>query len=174
MQNNFDTCLNEALKHEGGYVDHPKDPGGATNLGVTKKAWEEWVGHEVTKDDIKKLTLNDVKPFYRKKYWDVCRCNDLPLGLDYVVFDIAINSGTRRAASFLQSAVGATSDGVIGDGTITCVKRTPLSVKELIDTICNRRELFYKSLPTFPTFGRGWLKRNEEVRQRAIKMGTAV
>ena len=174
MQNNFDVCFKEVLKHEGGYVDHPKDPGGATNLGVTKKVWEEWVGREVTKDDIKKLTPIDVKPLYRKKYWDVCRCDDLPTGLDYVVFDVAVNSGPRQAARFLQSAVGATADGVIGNGTITCVKRTPLSVKELIDIVCNRRELFYKSLPTFPTFGRGWLKRCEDVRQRATQMATAV
>lgn len=174
MQNNFDICLKEVLKHEGGYVDHPKDPGGATNLGITKKAWEEYVGHEVTKDDIKALTPDDAKPFYRKKYWNVCRCDDLPTGLDYVVFDIAVNSGPRQAAKFLQSAVGATADGVIGNGTVTCVKRTPLFVVELINIICNRRELFYRGLPTFPTFGRGWLKRNEEVRQRAIQMGTAV
>ena len=170
----FNRCLVEVLKHEGGYVDHKKDPGGATNLGVTKRVWEEWVGHEVTKDEIKALTRDDVKPLYRKKYWDVCRCDDLPAGLDYVVFDIAVNLGPRQAAKFLQSAVGATADGIIGNGTITCVKRSTLSVKELIDTICNRRELFYKSLPTFPTFGRGWLKRNDEVRQKAIQMGTAV
>ena len=171
---NFQTCLNLVLRSEGGYSDHSQDPGGATNLGVTKRVWEEWVGHEVTKDEIKGLTRDDVKPLYRKKYWNVCRCDDLPAGLDYVVFDIAVNSGPRQAAKFLQSAVGATTDGVIGNGTITCVKRSALSVKELIDTICNRRELFYKSLPTFPTFGRGWLKRNDEVRQKAIQMGTAV
>ena len=174
MMDRFARCLVEVLKHEGGYVDHKKDPGGATNLGVTKRVWEEWVGHEVTKDEIKALTRDDVKPLYRKKYWNVCRCDDLPAGLDYVVFDIAVNSGPRQAAKFLQSAVGATADGIIGNGTITCVNRSALSVKELIDTICNRRELFYKSLPTFPTFGHGWLKRNDEVRQKAIQMGTAV
>ena len=174
MQNNFDTCLNLVLKHEGGYVDHPKDPGGATNLGVTKRVWEEWVGHEVTKDDIKQLAPNDVKPLYRKKYWNVCQCDALPTGLDYLVFDIAVNAGTGRAAKFLQSAVGATPDGVIGAGTLTCVSRTPLSTVELIDIICNRRELFYKSLPTFATFGRGWLKRTEDVKQTAIQMATAV
>lgn len=170
MRDNFETCLKEVLKHEGGYVDHPQDPGGATNMGVTKKVWEEWVGHEVTKDDIKALTRDDVKPLYRKKYWNVCKCDDLPSGLDYVVFDIAVNSGTRRAAKFLQSAVGATADGVIGNGTLTCVARTPLSVKELIDIICDRRERFYMSLDTFDTFGRGWLRRNEDVHQKALGM----
>ena len=174
MIGNFETCLKEVLKHEGGYVDHPADPGGATNLGVTKKVWEEWVGHEVTKDDIKKLTVADVTPLYRKRFWNVCKCDDLPSGLDYVVFDIAVNSGSGRAAKFLQSAVGATPDGVIGNGTLTCVKRTTLSPLELINIICDRREKFYMGLAGFPTFGKGWLRRNEEVRKRAIDMQAAV
>lgn len=174
MIDNFDTCLKEVLKHEGGYIDHPADPGGATNLGVTRKVWEEWVKCTVTKGEIKALTPEMVKPLYRKKYWDVCRCDDLPAGLDYVVFDIAVNSGPGRAAKFLQSAVGATPDGRIGPNTIVCVKRTTLSALELINIICDRRELFYKSLAGFDTFGRGWLRRNEDVRKRAIQMGTAV
>lgn len=174
MIDNFDTCLKEVLKHEGGYGDHPADPGGATNLGVTKKVWEEWVGHEVTKDDIKALTAEDVKPLYKQRYWDVCRCDDLPAGLDYVVFDIAVNSGPGRAAKFLQSAVGATPDGRIGPNTLVCVKRTSLSPLELINIICDRRELFFVSLPNYSTFGKGWLRRNEEVRERAIDMLAAV
>lgn len=174
MYDNFEACLKEVLKHEGGYVDHPADPGGATNRGVTKKAWEEYVGHEVSKDDIKALTVEDVTPFYRERYWDVCRCDDLPAGLDYLVFDIAVNSGPGRASKFLQSAVGATPDGRIGPNTIVCVKRTTLSTLELINIICDRRELFFKSIPTFDTFGKGWLRRNEDVREQAIDMLTAV
>lgn len=174
MIGNFETCLKEVLKHEGGYVDHPSDPGGATNLGVTKRVWEEWVKCTVTKGEIKSLTPEMVKPLYRKRFWDACKCDDLPSGLDYAVFDIAVNSGSGRAAKFLQSAVGATPDGVIGNGTITCVKRTTLSPLELINIICDRRELFYKSLPTFSTFGKGWLRRNEDVRKRAIDMLAAV
>lgn len=171
---NFDRCLDLVLFHEGAFVDHPADPGGATNMGVTKKAWEEWIGHDITKEELRSLTVAEITPFYRKRYWDVCKCDDLPAGLDYIVFDIAVNSGTGRAAKFLQSAVGATADGVIGNGTLTCVKRTPLSTLELINIICDRRELFYKSLPTFPTFGRGWLRRNEDARERAIDMLAAV
>jgi lysozyme family protein len=170
MQGNFDACLKEALKHEGGYVDHPKDPGGATNLGVTKQAWEDYVGHEVTKDDIKALTPDVVKPFYLKRYWNVCRCDDLPSGVDYVVFDIAVNSGPGRAAKFLQSAVGATADGRIGPVTLASVDNSALSTRELIDIICNRRQKFWESLPTFGTFGRGWTRRGEEVRKKALEM----
>lgn len=174
MIGNFETCLKEVLKHEGGYVDHPQDPGGATNLGVTKRVWAEWVKCAVTKGEMKSLTSEMVAPLYRKKYWDVCKCDDLPSGLDYLVFDIAVNSGTGRAAKFLQSAVGATPDGVIGHGTLTCVNRTTLSNLELINIICDRRDLFYKSLPTFSTFGKGWLRRNEDVRERAIDMLSTV
>lgn len=174
MIGSFDRCLQLVLKHEGGYVDHPSDPGGATNLGVTKQVWEQWVGHEVTKDDIKNLTPAQVTPLYKKRYWDACRCDDLPSGVDYVVFDIAVNSGTGRAARFLQSAVGATPDGIIGPNTITIVKRTTLTHLDLITIICDRRELFWKSLSTFPTFGKGWLRRGEDVREEALDMLTAV
>lgn len=170
MQSNFENCLKKTLKYEGGYVDHLKDPGGATNLGVTKKVWEAWVGHEVTKDTIKALTVADVTPLYRKKYWDVCRCDDLPAGLDDVIFDIAVNSGTSRAAKFLQSAVGVVADGVVGNLTLNALGHCTLPTKDLINIICDRRVAFWKSLPTFSTFGKGWLARGEEVRKQALAM----
>ena len=161
MESNFEKCLNEVLKHEGGYSDHPSDPGGATNRGVTKKAWEEYVGHEVTKDDIKALTVEQVTP--------VCRCDELHAGLDYVIFDIAVNSGTGRAAKFLQSAIGVAADGAIGPRTIAALGSSALTPKELIGIICDRRELFWRSLPTFGTFGRGWLSRGDGVRKKALE-----
>jgi lysozyme family protein len=175
-ESNFPRCLKEVLKHEGGYVDHPRDPGGATNMGVTKKAWEEYVGKEVTKDDIKNLTVADITPFYRKRYWDACRCDWLDSGLDYVVFDIAVNSGPRRAGIFLQNAVGAVADGRIGPATLSAVEHSTLSTKELIDVICNRRQKFWESTvdkegkPLYPVFGRGWTRRGEEVRKKALEM----
>ena len=168
MESNFDACLKEVLKHEGGYVDHPADPGGATNRGVTKKAWEEYVGHEVSKDDIKALTVEDVTPFYRKRYWDACKCDNLHAGVDYVVFDVAVNSGTGRAAKFLQEAVGATPDGSIGPRTIAAAETFGANL--IINKMCDRRESFYRSLPTFPTFGKGWLRRSEEVHKKALEM----
>lgn len=170
MESNFEKCLSEVLKHEGGYVDHPADPGGATNRGVTKKAWEEYVGHEVSKDDIKALTVQDVTPFYRKRYWDVCKCDRLDAGLDYVVFDIAVNSGTGRAAKFLQSAVGVGADGSIGPATLGAVDNSSLSTTELINIICDRRQKFWESLSTFGTFGKGWTRRGNAVRAEALNM----
>ncbi len=123
MRENFDHCLAAVLKHEGGYVDDKRDPGGATNLGCTKKVWEEWVGHEVTKDDIRALTVADVSPLYKKRYWDVVKGDELPSGVDSSVFDCAINSGTGRAAKIAQKICGVAQDGAIGPASLAAIKR---------------------------------------------------
>ena len=104
MANNFDHCLEIILHHEGGYVNHPKDPGGETNLGVTKRVYEE---HGGTKD-MKDLTFEDVAPIYKKSYWDRVKGDELPAGLDLCVFDFGVNAGTGRAAKYLQNLVGTT------------------------------------------------------------------
>lgn len=168
MKDNFEESLAHVLKHEGGYVDHPKDPGGATNLGCTKKVWEEWVGHEVTKDDIKALTVADVAPLYKSRYWDKCRCDDLPHGVDFAVFDLAINSGTGRASKFLQGACGVAADGAIGPATLAAV--TKMNPRELASKICERRLEFLQALPTWETFGKGWGRRVAETEEVAFKM----
>ena len=94
MKENFDKCLEMLLHHEGGYVWHEEDPGGETNLGVTKKVYQDWGG---TKEMID-LTVEDVAPIYKKNYWDRCKCDELGSGLDWDVFDWAVNSGTRRVS----------------------------------------------------------------------------
>ena len=121
MKENFDVALKALLKHEGGYVNHPADPGGMTNLGVTKRVWEEWVGHEVDEQTMRGLTPDAVAPLYRKRYWDAVRGDDLPSGVDLVVFDCAVNSGVGRASKFLQKAVGVADDGKIGPATLRAV-----------------------------------------------------
>lgn len=168
MQSNFDACFKELLKHEGGFVNHPKDPGGITNLGVTKKTWDEWTGKDNSIDDMKALTPDAVKPIYENRYWDACRCDDLASGVDYVVFDTAVNSGKVRAIKFLQSVVGAVPDGAIGPVTIASAndKGERLTIEQFID----KREAFLRALPTFPTFGNGWLIRTKEVRAKALEM----
>ena len=168
MKDNFEECLAHVLKHEGGYVDHPKDPGGATNLGCTKKVWEEWVGHEVTKDDIRALTVADVAPLYKARYWDKCRCDDLPHGVDFAVFDLAINSGIGRASKFLQGACGVAADGAIGPATLAAVAK--MNPRELASKICERRLEFLQALPTWETFGKGWGRRVAETEEVAFKM----
>jgi lysozyme family protein len=168
MKDNFEESLAHVLKSEGGYVDHPKDPGGATNLGCTKKVWEEWVGHEVTKDDIKALTVADVAPLYKAKYWDKCRCDDLPHGVDFATFDLAINSGPARASKFLQNACGVVADGAIGPATLAAVAK--MNPRELASKICEDRLAFLQALPTWGTFGKGWGRRVAEVEKTAFNM----
>lgn len=168
MKNNFEKCLAEVLKHEGGFVNHPKDPGGITNLGVTKKTWDEWTSKDNSIDDMKALTPDAVKPLYKNRYWDACRCDDLPSGVDYCVFDTAVNSGKVRATKFLQSVVGAVPDGAIGPVTITSANDK--GARLTIEQFCNKREAFWRSLPTFDTFGKGWLRRGNEVRAKALEM----
>ena len=157
MKHNWDTAIKHILKWEGGYVNHPADPGGRTNLGVTQRVWEEWVGHPVTEEDMRGLTIEMVAPLYHKRYWDAVRGDDLPSGVDLCVFDCAVNAGVGRASKFLQQAVGVTADGQIGPKTLAAV--TALPADEVIYRFCNLREAHYKSLPTFATFGKGWMTR---------------
>jgi lysozyme family protein len=168
MKENFDTALKAILHHEGGFVNHPKDPGGMTNLGVTKRVWEEWVGHEVDEKAMRGLTPEIVGPMYKAKYWDKVRGDDLPAGVDYAVFDAAINSGPGRAAKWLQTVVGAVPDGAIGAGTLA--KVTAMEPNAIIEKYQDTRLAFMQSLPTWDTFGKGWGRRVTEVKEAAVKM----
>ena len=114
MKENFDKSLKMILHHEGGYVNHPRDPGGETNLGVTKRVYEEWGGTK----DMRDLTQEDVAPIYEKNYWGRAKCDHLPSGLDLAVFDWAVNSGVGRAAKKLQTMIGTEADGGIGPNTL--------------------------------------------------------
>jgi lysozyme family protein len=169
-QSNFETCLALMLAHEGGYVDHPKDPGGMTNLGVTKRVWEEWVGHEVDEKQMRALTPETVAPLYKRKYWDAIRADDLVDGVDYCVFDVAVNSGPGRAVKFLQLCVGVTADGGFGPATLAAVKEAEKDPTRLIEIYCAKRLEFLQSLKTFETFGKGWSRRVQEVKDKALKM----
>lgn len=168
MKDNFDEALKAVLHHEGGYVNHPSDPGGMTNLGCTKRVWEEWCGHEVDEKAMRALTPADVAPLYKAKYWDKIKGDDLPAGVDYVVFDAAINSGPGRAAKWLQSCVGVEPDGGIGPKTLAAV--AAFDAKTLVDDYAKRRLSFLMDLPTWATFGKGWGRRVEEVRKAGLEM----
>jgi lysozyme family protein len=169
-QSNFETCLALMLAHEGGFVNHPQDPGGMTNLGVTKRVWEEWVGHEVDEKQMRALTPETVAPLYKRKYWDAIRADDLVDGVDYCVFDVAVNSGPGRAIKFLQSCVGTTPDGGFGPATMAAVKKSEEDPTRLIEMYCAKRLEFLQSLKTFETFGKGWSRRVQEVKDKALKM----
>jgi lysozyme family protein len=168
MKENFESCLKSVLYHEGGYVNHPSDPGGMTNLGVTKRVWEEWVGHEVDEKTMRALTPEIVGPMYKAKYWDKVKGDDLPAGVDYCVFDAAINSGPGRAAKWLQAAVGVDPDGGIGPKTLQAV--AGMDANELVSAYNDRRLSFLHDLPTWPTFGKGWARRVAEVKAAGLDM----
>ena len=152
------------LHHEGGYVNHPSDPGGETNLGVTKKVYQEWGGTK----DMKDLTVEDVAPIYKKNYWDRCKCDDLESGIDWVVFDWAVNSGTGRSAKAIQKICGAAQDGAIGPKTLALINTQ--NTEYVIEEFGKIRQDFYESLKTFDTFGRGWTRRNKETTEKALEM----
>ena len=99
MNSNFERCLQHTLKEEGGFVNNPKDPGGMTNLGVTKRTYEQYVGHPVDEETMRGLTPEMVAPLYKKMYWDVVKGDQLPDGVDYCVFDVAVNSGPTKAVT---------------------------------------------------------------------------
>jgi len=171
MKNNFDACLALVLRSEGGFVQNPKDPGGATNLGVTKATYESYVGHAVTVDDIKALTPDTVAPLYKKMYWDKVRGDDMPAGVDYALFDLAVNSGPRQATKFIQNIASVPADGLMGDRTVQQVKT--LDPADTVAKLCNERLQFLKQLNTWDTFGKGWQKRVDAVQKRALDMVNA-
>jgi len=168
MRINFDAALVKLLKHEGSFVNHILDPGGMTNLGVTRKVWEEFTGKPATEADMRALTPAKVGPLYKKRYWDACKCDDLPSGVDYAVFDAAVNSGPRQAAKWLQRAVKVADDGAIGQQTLAVVKSVPADA--VIQRFNEQRLMFLKALPTFATFGKGWSRRVEEVQAVSTAM----
>jgi lysozyme family protein len=168
MKENFDPCFELVLKHEGGYVNDPRDPGGRTNLGVTQRAWESYVGSSVTEEFMRKLTPDQVKPFYKTMYWDKIKGDQLPSGVDYAAYDLAVNSGVGRAAKYLQEIAGVPADGVIGPKSMEAI--LACDPEQTADALCDMRLDFLKRLPTFQTFGKGWSRRVAEVKEKAISM----
>jgi lysozyme family protein len=155
-KSNFEACLHEVLKHEGGFVNHPKDPGGATNLGVTKATLEAYRGRRVTVAEVKALSVSEAAKIYHQNYWQLIKGDTLGAGLDLCVFDCAVNSGPSRALAFLRQ--------VMNDRDVA-----PTSPSR-IRAYGQKRLAFLMRLPTWPTFGRGWLRRVKEVEQSALKM----
>lgn len=168
MLSNWQKSFELMLKSEGGYVNNPADPGGMTNLGVTKATWENWVGRASDEAEMRSLTADKVEPLYKKKFWDAVRGDELPVGLDYLVFDFGVNAGPGRAIKVMQSAVGVTPDGGFGPLTLAAVQA--IDPVELIDKFSQAKEDFYRSLGTFATFGKGWLNRVVDVKVKANSM----
>ena len=155
MSDRFPICLPITLAHEGGYVDHPKDPGGATNLGVTLKTLSGWLGRPATKAEVKALKRHDVEPIYRRNYWDPAGCARYQPGADLCVFDAAVNSGVSRGKAW-AAQVKAGADA-----------------KAFVAQYCDIRLGFLKRLGTWSTFGKGWSRRVAEIRAKATTMALA-
>ncbi len=168
MKATFKSALKHVLVHEGGWANHPEDPGGATMKGVTLATYRRHYGEDKSKDDLRNISDDELRNIYRSGYWSKCRCDKLPAGVDYAVFDAAVNSGPGRSAKWLQAAVGAKQDGGIGPKTLSRVKEyEPIQVT---DDMCDRRLSFLRNLSTWSTFGRGWERRVEGVRATALSM----
>ena len=168
MKSNFDYCLPKFLRHEGGYVDHPRDPGGATNMGVTIANFRRYVKRNGTKADLRRITREQVAKVFKAHYWDKVKGDALPSGVDYAVADFAINSGPSRAAKYLQAVVGVKQDGKIGPATLTAVDA--MDPATIVKRLCANRLAFMKRLRIWSTFGRGWKRRVDEVRRESLKM----
>jgi lysozyme family protein len=139
-----------------------------TNLGVTKAAWEGYVGKSVDEAFMRSLTPEVVKPFYKAMYWDKIRGDDLPAGVDYAAYDLAVNSGVGRAAKYLQQIARVTADGVIGRKSLEAIKAC--DPEQTVQALCDMRLDFLKRLPTFEAFGKGWSRRVAEVKDKASDM----
>jgi lysozyme family protein len=168
--NRFDACLSEVLGHEGGYVDHPSDPGGATNMGITHKTLARWrkvsPWTALPRSEVEKLTRNEAALIYRANYWNACKAGSMPAGLDLALFDFAVNSGPDRAVRTLQAALGVAADGEVGPVTLTAAEKGDTT--RLINALCDRRLGFLERLTTYATFGRGWTKRVASVRAASL------
>jgi lysozyme family protein len=149
----FSTAVKHVLMSEGGYVDHPLDPGRKTNFGITESVARE----EGYKGDMRQLPLDLAKRIYKTRFWDKVRADELPPSIRYAVFDAAVNSGVRQSILWLQRAAGVSDDGVIGPKTLTAVHA--LNADALRMRILAQRLRFLTNLNTFGTFGRGWTRR---------------
>lgn len=168
MRENFERCMDIVARWEGGYVDHPRDPGGATNMGITINTLRSWRGTPVTKEDVKNLTREEAHKIFFAWYWMPVRGDDLPPGVDLVAFDAAVNSGPSRGAKWLQSALAVKADGFVGLHTIEAARKADPT--EVIIDATQVRLNFLKGLSTWDAFGKGWTNRVLDIRKEALAM----
>ena len=149
-------------------LNPPDDPCGMTSMGITKRTYDDFYATDINEEGMRQLTTADVEPIYRENYWLKCKCQELPSGVDCAVFDWSVNSGPSWAAKALHRAVVASKDGVIRPQTIAAAKA--VDRVNLINRMAMYREQFYRTLTTFDTFGKRWLRRSDENRKQALKM----
>ncbi|MEY3773871.1 MAG: hypothetical protein RLZZ129_651 [Verrucomicrobiota bacterium] len=165
---NFAPALAAVLVHEGGYFNHPQDPGGPTMKGVIKRVYDDYRRSKgLPTRDVRELTDAELKDIYRTRYWNLIQGDRLPAGVDYVVFDGAVNSGPAQATKWLQRALGIGADGVLGPSTLAALERVQ-DHDALINGIQDRRLAMLKSLRTWGVFGKGWGRRVQECRNLGL------
>lgn len=157
---NFPAVMEEEFRHEGGYVNHPKDPGGETKYGISKRSYPN--------EDIVNLTKDRARAIYRKDFWGPIKGDQLPDGLDFVAMDGSVNSGLGRGPKWLQQGLGVTPDGVIGPATLKRAQQA--NPFDVIPKACAVRMGFLRGLRTWGSFGKGWSRRVAEVEAVAMKM----
>ncbi len=141
------------LQHEGGYVNHPSDPGGETNYGITKSVARQY-GY---KGSMKDIPMDIVEKIYKNQYWDAMSCDSFPFSVGFQLFDAAVNHGQLNARKLLQRAVGVKDDGIVGSLTLAAVRKQPQFA--LISLFNSKRIEFYTNISTFNAFGKGWMAR---------------
>jgi len=156
MKGNWNQIFEWVLATEGGYVNHPNDPGGPTNMGVTQRTYDAWTGLHKS---VKRITKAEVRDIFEAQYFQKVMGDDLPSGLDYAVVDYAINSGPSRAVKALQRQLGVTADGIMGAQTLRAVTTSDIPVAEMIVTYCTDRLNWMQRLKTWKHFGKGWSAR---------------
>ena len=168
-QSTYESALARLLAHEGGYTNHPDDPGGPTNFGITIADYRRYAKADATAADVRAMSVDAAKAIYRKRYWDAQRCDDLPAGVDYAVFDYGVNSGIGRAGKVLRRMLHLPDDNSAVTDDVVAAARAADS-RELVTAICDERLRFLKSLRTWTVFGKGWGRRVDEVKAAALQM----
>jgi lysozyme family protein len=164
----YDEALRRLLAHEGGYSNHPSDPGGPTKFGITIHDYRKYVNARAGAAEVKAMRLAEAQAIYRAKYWNAMRGDELPAGVDYCVFDYAVNSGTGRAPKVVQRVLGLPASGRMDEATLQ--RAAAADPARLIGAICDERLRFLRGLKTWPVFGAGWGRRVREVRAAALAM----
>lgn len=169
VRSTYDAALARLLTHEGGYSNHPSDPGGPTNFGITLGDYRRYVKGNATADDVKAMALGEAKRIYRAKYWDALRCDDLPAGVDNAVFDYGVNSGVGRSGKVLRRCLDLPDDtNLVTDLVVSAAMRA--DARKLVTAICDERLRFLQSLRTWGVFGKGWGRRVAEVRAFSLSL----
>lgn len=168
MKDNWTECLAQILKSEGGFANLKHDSGGITNMGVTKKTYENWVGREVTEQEMRDLKVEDVAPIYKERYWARVRADELKDGCDLLLFDLAVHSGPRRSVKIAQETAGTVVDGLIGPKTIAAINA--MDQTEFIKKFSENRLAFYKRIEAWKHFENGFRNRVKKTQIAAQQM----